>query len=395
MPRNERQFVVYLLDGSGKHGKILEGSFAAYGDAVLAPDAMIDVLNADGRVSARVMVVAMPEVSADGPAPEAVRILVGTDGYFLTSVPVPPRQSVLMPMKAPAVRGEVHIACYESSKLVPERLVTAWGTGRTGATVRSREVLPETADETVKLDLSSLSAERFPAVAWFYHRRAYIWKEGTTINASDPRLPEGNHGKPGKVISNSGRVSHVSPILFVGTEPKKDESLLDSPVVGGMTSALMNDALGREAGTAFQALTTLSGIAGQNGAARTSSSSSESSASSVTNIYITIPPHTGVTDPIGALTGGQAAGTNGGLYRRGGPAMGQWSYNDVFGGNRLFGDPAGTGSSQAPVTYDPATGTLTGSAPTSGYWVNQGLGFDPFSGPTFGPRFIFTNRKNK
>ncbi|GEM_PF-4328698 len=44
-----------------------------------------------------------------------------------------------------------------------------------------------------------------------------------------------------------------------------------------------------------------------------------------------------------------------------------------------------------PVTYNPSTGTV---GPTSGPWTNPGLGFGK-NGPTFGPPFVFTNKKDK
>ena len=40
----------------------------------------------------------------------------------------------------------------------------------------TRELTPKDPDQILKIDLSSLPEERFPAVAWLYQRRTFVWK---------------------------------------------------------------------------------------------------------------------------------------------------------------------------------------------------------------------------
>jgi hypothetical protein len=67
LPRNARQFYLYLMDPSKKHGETLKAAFAGYGDTILAPDLMIDSVAADGTTVGRLMVLPYPDgLAADG-----------------------------------------------------------------------------------------------------------------------------------------------------------------------------------------------------------------------------------------------------------------------------------------------------------------------------------------
>jgi hypothetical protein len=138
----------------------------------------------------------------------------------------------------------------------------------------------------------------------------------------------------------------------------------------------------------------------------TAATKSGDSVNSVTNIYITIPPHTdlgglGGFDRLGGLGGSQLPlALSDGL----GDYPLKWQqYTDPLKGTKYnqqdFYDP-GAGTWKQGYQYDPATGTLTGPPGTSqgdtatGEWTNQGIGYDALSGAiTFGPQFVFKKRK--
>jgi|GEM_PF-2480166 len=402
LPRNDRQCWVYLFDGAKKHGKILAEAYAAYGDAVLAPDIMIDMVAGDGTVVGRVMLLPIPDfLSADGPAPLPISILVGKDAAVVTTVPVPPRQSVVLPPKAPSTRADVNIYFYEVSKTITEKIITAYGTGRPNkdVTVKTRALTQRESDEHIRIDVSSLPADRYPAVAWLFLRRSYVWRDGGFLPNIQPMpAPPLREKKPAHVISNKGRIPHVLPILFVGPDPGKgdDRSLLDSPVVGGMSNALLGDALQREAGLALQTLNTLGNI----GDKASDRGDKGDSVTSVTNVYITIPPHTGITDG-GSIVQPQtydlAPGTSPWI-RPGGAPMRGWSYTDGYSGKTYY-DPSqfydqttgnlkpgythGPGTNQ--VTYNPTTGSTTGTTTQGGTGVDfGGVSVDPLTGNVVG-----------
>ncbi len=379
LPRNDRQWWLYLFDGEKKHGKVMEACYATYEDAVLAPDLVIDMMAADGKRVGRAMLLPMPEsLSADGPAPEPVAIRVGSAGAIEARVAVPPRQAIVLPPKTPATKADVDVHYYEVAKSIPEKAITAWGIGKPNGevSIRTTPLTPEQADDHVKIDLSKLAEDRFPAVAWFYHRRTFVWQrgEGSGVGGHGAGMAPRDNRKPTKVITNQGRLAHVLPILFVGPDPAKpkDDSHLDDAVAGGMSNALLSDALTREAGAAFQTLGTLSNVAsstggagGAGGVAQTAATKSGDSVNSVTNVYITIPPHTDMGGFGGALTGGGGAGSQLPLAMADGlrkyPI--QWQqYTTPFGNSYNpadFYDPR-TATWKQGYQYDPATGTLTG-----------------------------------
>jgi len=255
LPRNDHQCWVYLFDGGKKHGKVLEQVYAGYGEALLAPDLMIDMVAADGVTVGRVMLLPIPEsVSADGPAPEPIQVLVGKDASVEVTVAVPPRQAIVLPPRAPSTRADVFLTCYEVGTTVQERLIVAHGTGPlsdAGTRVATRELTAKTATEQITIDVSSLPEQRFPAVAWLYHRRSWLWKTGGMkdipqqgASSAVPKAPK----PPKGVISNRGRLAHALPILFLGPKGGTPGAAPDltSPVVGGMSTAMMADALARE-----------------------------------------------------------------------------------------------------------------------------------------------------
>lgn len=393
LPRNDRQFWVYLFDGERKHGKILSQAFAAYGDAILLPDLMIDMLASDGTLVGRVMLLPLPEsLSADGPAPQPVSILTGKDAAVLTTVPVPARQAIVLPPKAPSTKADVYINFYEVSQTVTEKIIVAYGIGapdKKDVTVKTRALTQAESDEHVKIDASSLPADQFPSVAWLFFRRSFAWRDGGFRPEIQPISAPMLRGKaPTKTISNYARIPHTLPILFVGPDPgKSDEnSLLDSPVVGGMANSLLSDALQREAGLVLQGLSTLADI----GNAADRPKDKGDSVTSVTNVYITIPPHTGVTD--GGVTSTMPGGRS--LYYTD-KNYGQGTVNPFLSPDKSWGqgkfggynvmDPSGTTYSRhKEVIYDPATGSSTYSGSSSGTQGSSldisGAGIDPLTG---------------
>jgi len=411
LPRNDRQFLYYVLDPEEKHSKVLEACFATYGGAILAPDLIVDTVAANGRTIGRVFVLPMPPgLSADGPAPEPVAIRVGRDAGVVITAAVPPRQAVVLPPRPPATIADVHISHYQVSNALRQALVVAYGTGKE-ATVRSRELVRETAEEHVKIDLSSLEADRFPAVAWFYHRRSFVWveavtgKPGAVLPVPHLRLEE----KPKQVVSNAGRIPHVVPILFVGPNPTATIAAEESgAVAGGMASGLLAESLRREAGLPdiLNTFGGLSSIAQAEGSSGTVPATHSNSSGSVTNIYITIPPHTDMGSLLPGSGGSQIplafsdAGRNYPI---------QWQqFNDPLGrfggsGKNAAGyyDPQ-AGTWKQGYSYDPATGSLIGppqsstGGATPGEWKNQGIGYDANAGmTTFGPQFIFQSQRKK
>ena len=68
LPRNSRQFFVYLLDRNRRHGEILKAAYVGYGETILAADLIVDIVGADGIALGRVLALPYPDhLSADGP----------------------------------------------------------------------------------------------------------------------------------------------------------------------------------------------------------------------------------------------------------------------------------------------------------------------------------------
>ena len=300
LPRNSSHFLVYLLDAERQHGEILKSAFVACGDTVLAADLMIDVEAPGGAVVSRVLVVPFPDgLSADGPAPEPLVVCSGPtqDPTAVVSLGVPPRQAVQLPARPPSTRADILVSHYEVSQEVPQSLILAHGTGRptSGVALVERELTPQTADEVVKIDLSSLPEERFPAVVWFHHRRTFAWR---TAGGFLPRVPRQDLPVPAEVklsrVKRGEPIPHVLPIYFQGPRPRAAVSAVPGAaagVAGGMSGALMQDALAREAGRGLSGLTTsLAPTAAVGGGG--------SGMTSVTNVYITSPTHTPVLEDV-------------------------------------------------------------------------------------------------
>src|SRR6185295_14393836 len=181
LPRNSRQFFVYLLDPQRRHGEILKAAYVGFGDTILAADLMIDVLGADGVALGRVLAVPFPDhVSADGPAREPLVVYAGPvkDPTAIVTLAMPPREAVQLPSKAAATKADILVSHYEVAASVPQCAVLAYGVGRPtkDVTIVTRELTPKDPDQIVKIDVSSLPEERFPAVVWLYQRRTYAWK---------------------------------------------------------------------------------------------------------------------------------------------------------------------------------------------------------------------------
>ncbi len=373
LPRGPRQFFVFLLDPAKKHGESLKSAFAAYGDTVLAADLAIDMVAADGVVVGRVLVVPFPDgLSADGPAPEPVTVYTGPvqDPTRLAAVPLPPRQSIQVPPKAPSTQATVLVSHYEVAESVPQSIVVAHGTGRPTKDVAlvARELSPKAPDETVKIDLSSLPEDRFPAVAWFYQRRTFAWRSTGGLLPRVSPLAASPEGEPRRLerVKKSDPIPHVLPILFQGPKVELSRPGADpaAGVAGGMASGLMHDALARESGGAFPSVSLNPS---------TSFSPSGAGAGDVINqtyLNVIVPPPSGVT---GGLTGastafpaGPALYTQPGHYGnvghlRGGPS----SPLNYTGGTR---DPAGN-------YYDPQGNPTFNNAAAAGQYYG-GVGGD-------------------
>jgi hypothetical protein len=321
LPRNAESFWLYAADGEARaHRKVLETLGVAFGDTVLVPDAVIDVKGPDGTVVARALRVPYPDdVGLDAAA--SVTLFVGTekDPSPLASVPLPPRQAVIAPLRPPATRADVWVQHYDVSARVPQRMVIAYGTGRPAvdATVVERDLTPEGCDERVTLDLSGREEHEFPAVVWFSARRTFVWRapaglleraqEGSTAAAGvqaaveAPRLAR---------YKRSGHLPHVLPVYFRGPAPAAGVARSGgadpaAAVVGGMSSALLQDALRREAGgpAALPAQPILP-------PAPPPAGGSGSGLSNTTYVQVVVPPH--------ALGGGGLGGMAGGLGGGGG-----------------------------------------------------------------------------
>jgi hypothetical protein len=111
------------------------------------------------------------------------------------------------------------VSHYEVSGSVPQSVVLACGVGRPtkDVTLVSRDLTPKEPDQILKIDLSSLPEERFPAVAWLYQRRSFAWK--TTGGYLPPvalrPVPPRVELKLSKVKRNEA-IPHVIPLLFTG-----------------------------------------------------------------------------------------------------------------------------------------------------------------------------------
>jgi hypothetical protein len=316
LPRNSSTWYLYLHDdAAGSHSKLIAGSFAAFGDTVLAPDNVIDVQTADGAVVGRVMVLPFPEeASADGAA--AVTVCTGPreDPSLLVTVPLPARQVVISPHNPPALKADVWVQHYDVSNSIPQSVIVAHGTGRPNAdvTLNARELTPDSPDERVKLDLSSRKEEQFPAVVWVYARRTYAWKTaGGYLPAVAPlEVPAAPELQRLVRVKYSTPLSHVLPIYFQGPKPVTAETGsrgIDpaTGMVAGMSNSLVHDALVRQgAGALTQNISPV---------AAGGSSSPGGGFNNTTNVTIVVPPQTG---GIGGVPGFGALG--GGLGNLGG-----------------------------------------------------------------------------
>src|SRR6185503_18535599 len=232
LPRNSRQFFVYLLDPQRRHGEILKAAYVGFGDTILAADLMIDVVGADGVALGRVLAVPFPDhVSADGPAREPLVVYAGPlkDPTAIVTLALPPREAVQLPPKASSTKADVLVSHYEVSPSVPQQAVLAYGVGRPTKDVSlvTRPLTAAEPDQIVKIDVSSLPEDRFPAVVWLYQRRTFAWKTtgGYLAPATSVPVPPLREAKLAKV-KQSESIPHVIPLLFAGPKP---------PAVAGST----------------------------------------------------------------------------------------------------------------------------------------------------------------
>lgn len=355
LPRSATQFAVYLYDGERKHGQILKHAFAAYGDTILAADSIIDLEGADGVTLGRVLLVPYPDgVSADGPAPEPVSVYSGPahDPSPVVTVGLPPREAIQLPARSPSTKATILVSHYEVAKEIPETIVIAHGTGRPtkDVTVVARELTTDRPDELVKIDLSGLGEDRFPAVVWFSQRRTYAWRTtGGMLAPAAPRVrPVRGPVKLTRVKKNVP-IPHVLPLFFQGPKPEARGAAVDpaAGVAGGMSNALLTDALAREAGAGLGGLTstlspTLNAAPGTGGGGNVTS---------VTNVYITSPQHF-PSDGVGSAAAGYPYGVSlsqPGSYNARSAPFGPFTTTDTDTGKVR---DRRTGA----VVYDPETG---------------------------------------
>ncbi|MBV8881311.1 MAG: hypothetical protein JO332_15200, partial [Planctomycetaceae bacterium] len=377
LPRNSRQFIVYLLDPARRHGEILKSAYAGYGETLLAADLIVDVLGVDGLTLGRVFVVPFPDnLSADGPAREPLTIYAGPvkDPTLVTTLSLPPREAIQLPARAASVKTDVLISHYDVAGSVPQGIVVAHGVGRPtkDVTLVTRELTTKDPDVVVKIDVSSLPEERFPAVAWLYQRRTFAWKTtGGYLPPIPPAaVPPRREARLAKV-RRSEAIPHVIPLLFTGPKPAAAAApaVVDpaAQVAGGMASGLLRDALYRSPGGVGNLTQTINAPSGD-----PAGKSDPGAISNVTYVYITSPPHTPGGDPSLFSSGSGVNGSNGTLYGQ--------HYNSWGTGGRMFAAPGSPGTGPGGFVMQP-TGSqdLTTGAT---YGTGGGMIYNPQTGTT-------------
>ncbi|MFN3484319.1 MAG: hypothetical protein ACK44W_02380, partial [Planctomycetota bacterium] len=379
LPRNAESWWLYAADGEARaHRKVLDTLGVAFGDTLLVPEVVIDVKAADGAVAARMLLLPYPdEVGLDAAA--SVTLFVGTpkDPSPLARVALPPRQAVIAPLRPPATRADVWVQHYDVSPRIPQRLLIAYGTGRptAGATVVEREIAPESADERVRLDLSGRAEEEFPAVVWFSARRTFVWRTPGGRLERGPEAPQEGAVEALRLArtKRSGPLSHVVPIYFRGPAPVGAAGVARgggadpaAAAVGGMSSALLQDALRREAGgpVVFPAQPI-------SGPAAAPAGGASNGLSNTTYVQVVVPPHTfgggGLGGMAGAFGGGGVVPPPAGMYLTGPGAAGATSL-------------AGLTSSAMPVAgYMDGSGNYY-SPSGQPLWNNQAATYQYYSG---------------
>jgi hypothetical protein len=388
LPRNHRQFLVFLLDPERRHGEILNSSYIGYGDTLLAADLMIDTVGADGVTRGRVLVVPYPDgIAPDGPGVEPLVVYAGpvTDPTTVARLALPPRESLQLPPRAASTRADLLVSHYDVSRAIPQSIVVAHGTGRPtrGVTRVSRELTAETPDEVVKIDLTALPEDQFPAVAWMYQRRSYHWRwtGGMLAEAAPQEVP----AAPAVItkltrVKRHDSIAHVLPLLFTGPKPPAASAAAarrgPSPlaaVAGGMATALLRDSLSRGGdGGSTAPLTPVAAPSGPG--------TDGGTISNVTYVYITAPPHmpSGGYD---APRGGGGGGGMSGLYQYTSGSTGVFTLpgstsaarHSAYGGYGTYNAQSGTYTNQqGQVTYDPATGQTTQQSQPEMYMSQNG-----------------------
>lgn len=330
LTRSQNQWILYVLDGpERKNAKNLKSSYPACGDTILNADLIVDVEAPDGDVVGRVFVLPYPDdTPAAGDLPVTLYTGPRHDPTALATVKLPPRQELVLPPKPPGTKADVWIHAFEVTKDLPQSLVVAWGTGNpssSAVTTSGRELTPDKADEKVTIDLAGRAEDEFPAVAWLYSRRTMAWR---TAGGFKPPVPELNvpasQPRPLTRVKVSPPIPHCLPIYFTGPKPLAIKN--GDPAVAGMgsglTNAVMQDALARQAGN----IPNLTSNLGTNlGASPTYSNT--------TYVNVSVPPHTasplsgstytpppsgrywsGTPGPAETIFAGDAKSTMGGWY---------------------------------------------------------------------------------
>lgn len=356
LSRGISNWFLYVHDNPQRsHAKIMKTLFAAYGDTLLVPEAMIDVEAPDGTVTSRVMVLPYPDdVPLDGSAPDPVTVYSGppTDPTVVTTVALPSRQNIVLPTRRPSTKADIWVQHYDILPNIPQSIVVAHGFGDPAAqvTLVERELTQDKADERLRFDASSYPEERFPMVAWIYTRRIVAWRTNSGMLPRVAPLMVPPLAAPNKITrfkSNPG-VSHVIPLMFAGPKPASDGGA-GAAAATGMGSSLLGDALSREAGRNLFTpnLSVPVGTGGGGG-----------SQNNITNLTVVVPPHTASTSSYGGSTSLPPSGMY--LYQQpgypsnvgvlpNGPVGAMGPIRGTTDGS-VYRDPSGN------VLYDPATG---------------------------------------
>ena len=348
LPKDLESFYIYLADDEKKsHAKVLAGTFAVFGTAILEPSAVIAVHDADGSLSARILNVPYPP-KGERPAPLSICTGTPEDAVPLTTLPnLPPRMDLVLPESAPRTKADLWIHAHDAASELPQRLLVVHGTGvSTAADTVVQEQSPLTAENAavkVTIDVSAgRKEEDYPVCAWATVKRTYAWK--TTGGRFAPGSVLARPAAPSSIrttrVIRMAPSSHAIPLRFVGPNPPAASSGGSAPVLGsGFADGMARDALLRDAGTLFNpVITTPLGTSG-------------GSTSNNMNVTIIVPP----PSTTGSL-GGSAAPNLSGQYLR------TWGTSNVGllpgGPGGAYGNTIGTNNALTGVYKSPSGATV-------------------------------------
>lgn len=366
MPRNENQFWVYLADPEGNHASHLKSAFVGYGKTRLAEDFVVDVESKTGEVLGRLLCVPFPDTAnAEGAAPEPVTVYAGSekDPTRLATMSLPARPILQPPPRRPGTKADILVSNYDVSRGIPEQLFVAFGRGRptSGVTVVNRPLSAEKSDEVLKVDLSRLPEDQFPAVVWVLPRRSYVWRTtGGRLPQVEPLLPpSGSSFPPLTLVKVNQGIPHATPILFGGPAARVSGAA-GAPVLSlssGLSDAFMRDNTARES----------TGLPPLPGGSGTGTAPTGEGLTNTTYVNVVVPPHTaGGPGGIDTSTSSGVARV-GGLYLMSDPSQ-SWRGSGPLGSYGTINTVTGkiTNATGQIVQPNPWTGSTTTGAGISG-----------------------------